>query len=398
MGKTAASGGEFLPEETFVMSETRITRGEFLRGGAGLAAGTLLGTVVAPVAAACQATCPAGGQCQGSQFHGVGKVSLRPYQTLCIFCCLGETGAAPKEGKLHEAVEAIRKNPDLPLTLSCNAGDVYVYQDPGTAEDTPEGRDYNRKRDLDILQTLSLAPGTTLPARVVLKHVLKRVTTTQGVCGYRQVTSNAWKGCPKAASGFYEKACKQGIEAVIPRRTKEEMAKEKELSVKSLYDAKEATIKPHILLCSISQYGGGLRPPYKEDNLPELLDVMLHKNPDLVIRFARGADWAMCAPCPNRVPGLNSCVTGPVGTGGLYGELKDLNVLQRLGLTFDDKMKARELYKLIFEKIPTLSGVCALTNHENPKESLWWDPCGGRSDPCPNYAKGIAALKKEMSL
>jgi hypothetical protein len=105
----------------------------------------------------------------------------------------------------------------------------------------------------------------------------------------------------------------------------------------------------------------------------------------------------MCAPCPSRVPGLNACVCGPIGNGGLYNELKDLNVLQRLELTYATKMRARELYKLIFEKITTVAGVCALANHDNPPDSLWWDPCGGQPNPCPSYQKGRDMLMKELT-
>ncbi len=53
--------------------------------------------------------------------------------------------------------------------------------------------------------------------------------------------------------------------------------------------------------------GRGTRPPYKADNLLELLDLILHKNPDLLAALARQADWPMCAPCPARVPKLNGC-------------------------------------------------------------------------------------------
>ena len=231
---------------------------------------------------------------------------------------------------------------------------------------------------------------------MLLGHVLKKIPTVAGLCAYETATSAAWKGCPKAKSGSYEKGRGKGVKAVIPPRTEEEMAKEKAASTKKLYQAKEVTVRPHILVCAVSQYGGGTRPPFKPDNLPELLDVILHKNPDLVISFARGADWQMCAPCPSRVAGLNACVCGPIGNGGLYNELKDLNVLQRLGLTFASKMKARELYRLLLDKIPTLAGVCALTNGDNPSESLWWDPCGKTSNPCPNYAKGREMLIKEF--
>lgn len=378
------------------MNQPKMTRGEFLRGGSCAAAGAILSNMILPQAASCQGPCGAATPAKPVACTGLGNITLRPYQVLCIFCDLGEKGVLPKEGPLASAAEAIRKNPDIPLTLCANAGDVFVYQDPGTAQDTPEGSDYNRKRDLDVLQRLGLAPGTTLPARILLRYALAKIPTVAGLCSYETATCTAWKGCPKAASGAYEKGRAKGVNALIPPRSEEDMAREKAASVKKLYQAQEVTVRPHILVCAVSQYGGGTRPPFKPDNLPELLDVILHKNPDLVIRFARGADWMMCAPCPSRVPGLNACVCGPIGSGGLYNELKDLNVLQRLGLTFESKMKARELYRLLLDKIPTPAGVCALVNHDNPAQSLWWDPCGKTSTPCPSYAKGREALLKAL--
>ena len=124
---------------------------------------------------------------------------LRPFQALCVVCSTGEGDGAPKDEKLEAIGATVRGNPDIPVTLRCNAGDVYVYQDPGADEDTPEGADFNRKRDLDILQKLDLAPGSTLPARTLFNAVLKTVTTVAGVCSYDAVTSDAWRGCPKAA-------------------------------------------------------------------------------------------------------------------------------------------------------------------------------------------------------
>jgi hypothetical protein len=378
------------------MSKPKITRGEFLRGGSCAAAGAILGNMVLSDAAPCQGPCGAAAPAKPGACPALGKITLRPYQLLCIYCAVGEKGSLPKEGPLAQAVKTIQANPDIPVTLCCNAGDVFVYQDPGTAEDPPEGSDYNRKRDMDVLQRLGLPPGVTLPARILLGSVLKKIPTVAGLCACEKPASAAWKGCPKAASGAYEKGRAKGVKAVIAPRSEQEMAKEKAASTKKLYQAKEVTVRPHILVCAVSQYGGGIRPPFKADNLPELLDVILHKNPDLVIRFARGADWMMCAPCSSRVPGLNACVCGPCGNGGLYNELKDLNVLERLGLTFASKMKARDLYRLLLEKIPSVAGVCALPNHDNPAESLWWDPCGSKSNPCPNYAKGREKLIKEL--
>jgi hypothetical protein len=329
---------------------------------------------------------------------GCPAMALRPFKLLCLVCSLGED-AAPRDPDLKRIFEAIRKEPDTPITLHCNAGDVYVYQDPGRKDDSPEGGHYNRKRDLDILQQIDLAPGSTLPARTLLKRLLLRITSVAGLCGYGNVTSDAWKVCPKAQSGHYEAGRRKGINALVPPRSEGDMQRDKQQSLRELYAAKEVRVRPHILLCSICQYAGGVRPPFKEDNLPELLELVLKKNPDVLIKLVQGADWMMCAPCPSRVPELNGCVCGQIGSGGLYNELKDLNVLQRLGLSMGTTMKARDLYRLILERIPTDAGVCALENRQNPPFSIWWDPCGDPKRPRPSaYQKGVEMLRREFGL
>jgi len=171
---------------------------------------------------------------------------------------------------------------------------------------------------------------------------------------------------------------------------------EKKKSIEALANAKEVTIRPHILLCAVCQYGGGTRPPYKEDNLPELLDLILHKNPDVLIKFARGADWMICAPCPARVPQLNACVN-VLGSGGLSNEKRDLDMLQVLGLTFGTSMKARELFGLIFQRIPSTQPIC---RRDNPCPSVWWDGCGESNlkEGNANYEKGRKELMEKLGL
>jgi hypothetical protein len=98
----------------------------------------------------------------------------------------------------------------------------------------------------------------------------------------------------------------------------------------------------------------------------------------------------MCAPCPSAIRKLNACVCGPNGSGGLYNELKDLNVLQKLGLTYGTTMNAKELFKLVFDRIPTITGTCALKGN-SPPHSVWWDPCSQLTLPS-NYEKGREIL------
>jgi hypothetical protein len=319
---------------------------------------------------------------------------VRPYQLLCIVCSLGEGDSVLKDTQLKELLDRIRNNPDMPVALRCNAGDEFFYQDPGTKDDSSEGPEFNRKRDMDILQRLDLAPGSILPVRVLLGRLFKAIRSVSGICGYDTVTSEAWRGCQRAKSGCYEKGHAKGIKAIIPPRSQEAMKEDKKTSLQDMYQADTIKIRPHILLCAVAQYGGGTRPPFEPDNLPEMIQHIL-KNPETPITLVSGADWMMCAPCPSRVPESNACVCGAICSGGLYNEMKDLNVLQALGLTYGATMKAREIYKLIFERIPHTAGVCALDS-SIADLSVWRDGCGGNPVPCPNYEKGREMLMKEF--
>ncbi|MDO9465479.1 MAG: DUF1284 domain-containing protein [bacterium] len=315
---------------------------------------------------------------------------IRPYQLLCIVCSLGENDLISRNARLRKLRESVRNNPDMPVNLRCNGGGVFSYQDPGTEDDTPEGSEFNRKRDMDILQRLDLAPGSILPARVLLGRLFKAIPSVFGICGYDTVTSEAWRGCPYANSGCYEKGYSKGINAIIPPRSQEEMKEDKGISLQDMYHADTIKIRPHILLCAVSQYGDGVRPPYEPDNLPEMIQHIL-KNTETPITLVSGADWMMCASCPSRVLELNACG----GSQGLYNEMKDLNVLQALGLTYGTTMKARELYKLIFQRIPKTAGICALDN-TIADLSVWRDGCGKIPAPCPTYEKGREMLRKEL--
>jgi hypothetical protein len=330
------------------------------------------------------------------------RLTLRPYELLCTVCSLGEEGDAPVKQyeKCKKILAAVRKNPDMPITLACHAGPLYAYQEPGAKDDTPEGEEFNRKRDLDILQILGLAPGCTLPARALFKTLLMGVSTVSGLCSYGAATGKAWQGCPKAATTNYERGFEKGVGAIIPPRTAEEMAAEKKKSLEAFDKATEVPVRPHILVCAVCQYGEGLRPGYKEDNLPELLDRIIHRDPDLRLRMAPGADWMICAPCPGRNPDL-SCCTHVWGNGELDSQQRDLNMLQKTGLQFGSIMKARDLFRLIFERIGTTHGIPDICIKYNAQPSVWWDECGGclyQGNPRAKYEKGKRELMEKMKL
>jgi len=320
-------------------------------------------------------------------------ITMRPYQALCLICSPGGNGTKSLSPKLKKLLAAIKKNPDIPVTLKCNTGDVFTYQDPGHADDTPGSFEFNRKRDLDILYKINMFPGVTVPARILLHRLFDNITTTTGLCGYGSKTSSAWTGCPFADSGRYEKGREKGIAAIIPPRGKKEMMRDKKKSLKAMYNAKSIRIRPHILLCSVCQIGQGIKPPYAEDNLPELLELII-KKPDTLITMAEGTDWMMCAPCPHRVPGPDFCIIHK-GSGGLTNQMRDLRTLQKLGLSFESTMKGRDLFKLIFQKIKSSTDVCHI---EAIPSSLWRDPCGPLTTCSPNFINGRRILKKKLHI
>ena len=328
------------------------------------------------------------------EVRGCPSITIRPYQALCAVCSIGKGSSEPKDEKMKRLLDAVRKNSDAPVTLRCNVGDVFTFQDPGTEDDTPEGAEFNRRRDLEILQRLNFIPGVTVTARILFNRLLDRIETVSGICGYDATTSDVWKGCPMAKSGNYERGRKMGITSIIAPRSMEELEKEKKESLEAMYGARKTGIRvrPHILVCAVCQYGSGVRPPYREDNLPELLQLVL-KEPDTLITMAEGADWMMCAPCPNRAPELNACVNIK-GSGGLTNQLRDLRTLQKLGLTYGATMRAGELYKLIFERIPSTLDICRF---ESPSPSVWWDDCGARTTNNESYEKGREMLMREFS-
>ena len=324
-------------------------------------------------------------------------INVRPYQLLCMVCSLGEGHSRPPDKQLAMIVDRIRANPDVPVTIRCNAGPSFEFQNVDSGNDTCEGAEYNQKRDLDILHKLDLMPGATLPARILFMRLFDRISTVEGICGYATTTSKAWKACAKAKSGNYEKGHGLGFRAIIPARCEQEMSDEKRKSISALQTTENVNIRPHILLCAVCQYGQNVRAPFPEDNLPEFLEILFGNNPEITVTLVRDADWTMCAPCPTRNPINNSCHTGRNGSGELYCQMKDLNVLQALGLTYGTNMRARDFYKLAFEKIPDTAWVCALDNEGLLPHSVWFNACDARKTQTA-YENGRRELMKRMKL
>jgi len=282
-------------------------------------------------------------------------LSVRPYQLMCIVCKIGDGSISNSKNKrLHEILKKIRKNPGIPVVLRCNTESPYKYQNPGKEEDTPEGELFNLKRDLDIIQKLGLVPGSMRPADELFHRLFNEISSSIGICRYEETTSNVWKGCPRAKSGFYKKGHVLGVDRIIPARTEKEKAIVKKKSAKKMYASKNLLIRPHHLMCLACFYNEGNTAPIKEDNLFEAIDIM-RKNPNVPITLIPGC-CMICPPCSYYNPRTNLCVM-KIG-GGLRDDKKDLDVLQMLGLKYGDTLPAKKLYQLLFEKIPSTKLIC----------------------------------------
>ena len=315
-------------------------------------------------------------------------LKVRPYQLLCLICSFGENDSGPTDDKLKKLLAQIRESPARPIMLNCNAGDAFSYQDPGVEDDTIRGSEFDRQRDLEILHKLDLMPGAILPAKAILFRLFDKIKTVSNLCGYAETISNEWIGCTKAQKGFYEKALqnivvgnrycerdfyqllKEGKRSIINEKKEEDLDEEKKHSLAAMLKADEIRVRPHILVCAVEQYADGIRPPYETDNLPEMMQLII-KNPDIKIKLVEGADWMMCAPCPSRDPVFNACILAE-GHGGLDNQLRDLRLLRKLGLKFGQSMKARDLFRLIFERIRTTNEICTF---EGIFPSVWEDRC-----------------------
>lgn len=166
--------------------------------------------------------------------------------------CIADLG----NPRLTAILKAVRQDRTLPVALRCNVETIYRYQNPGHADDTPEGELFNGKRDLDILHMLGLVPGDARPAIDIFRRLLEKIPQARGICAYETTTSSTWQGCVQAGSGDYEKGHALGIEAIFPPRDPGEMAKAKRESAAAIYQAQPLRIRPHHLLCMSCFHGG----------------------------------------------------------------------------------------------------------------------------------------------
>ena len=309
-------------------------------------------------------------------------ISIRPYQLMCLVCrgAASDPAAYEHASRLAELAAQIKSHPEQPLTLRCNVDSVYAWQNPGHEWDTSEGELFNTKRDLDVLRKLGLVPGDTRPALELVTRLLQKIPVCRGICGFGAVTGPEWKGCRWAESGNYEAGVSRGVAALIPPRTADDKAGAKRDSCAEIKAAGRLRIRPHHLLCMTCFHGGKSElTPIAEDNVYEAI-AAIWKNPDIQVELISGP-CMVCPPCSTFNPHTGWCIGG--NGMGLRDEKKDLDTLQRLGLKYGDIRPARELYRLLFERIGATVEICGYG--DGRVESYEWSICGGAiqagSDP-----------------
>jgi len=140
---------------------------------------------------------------------------IRAHHLLCMTCYIGGSryGEPLKEDNLYEVWKKIEENPDIPITLIEGPGDCMVC--PPCYGYDPESKLCfvgcslrDRKKDLESFARLGVHPGTTLPAREILRRYNERVKTVDGVCRYEERRGFDWKNCRPHTDPCYPKGRK----------------------------------------------------------------------------------------------------------------------------------------------------------------------------------------------
>jgi hypothetical protein len=157
-----------------------------------------------------------------------GALRIRPHHLMCMACFHGggEAIAPIAADNLQEAIVAIQRNPQIPVTLvegCCMICPPCAQYDPATGLCVGGGamslRD--QKKDLDVLRRFGLAYGDTLPASELFALLFEVVRTTTEICGNGTGVETApeWRVCggAKGSAGYVKaRACGMGI---VPPRT-----------------------------------------------------------------------------------------------------------------------------------------------------------------------------------
>jgi hypothetical protein len=94
----------------------------------------------------------------------------------------------------------------------------------------------------------------------------------------------------------------------------------------------------------------------------------MRQEPDIPVTLTEGC-CMVCDPCYQYHEGEHLCYHGHI-----KNTLRDLMLLERLGLPPGATLPAREVYRLIHERLDTLKDICGWRDGTNT--APFWSPCG----------------------
>lgn len=319
---------------------------------------------------------------RGMRTDGVCKpvIILQARQLLGVVCVLGGAKCPLIEkDKAQEVLSKLKSDPTVTIRLESDADEIPHYTALSDADYAALDREavFNRKRDLDLLQRLGLAPGDTRRSRYLIELLFREVETPKGICAY---DTTGWEGCAQARSGAYESVRQKGWKAVVYDRPQEEKAEAFRRSAERVGKEGRLFIRPHHLMC-LSCWAGatGGKGTRSNDTIAQLYE-RIRKDPDVKITLVEG-NCEMCFCCDGFHPETTRCVHS---CGLIRDYKKDLDVFQKLGLMPGATLSAREILRLLYSRITSTREVCGYGN--GVVRSTEWTICGG-PDGNPGYAK-----------
>lgn len=293
-------------------------------------------------------------------------LTVRPYELMCIICKLGAGYDCNDldDTRLTKVLQAIKEDPRVPIQICGYEGNIYN----GCDKNAPEGVLFNVLRDEAILEKIGVRTWTSMNKGEIhtgfhlFSIVAERISSTLNICGFPTVTSPAWKGCPDAHSGNYEKGrnkvkplLKSFLPTFVEFKTARERAKIKKESVKKIYEAAVLQIFPSHLPYIIAHYGLCLHAeswkPLAIDNMMEVGDAM-RRNPEVKVQLIPH-HCMLCPPCTAYDPGgAGLCRVKRLNMKA--SEMQGLfhaRILQTIGVEFYESVPAAKLLRMTFDRM-----------------------------------------------
>lgn len=302
--------------------------------------------------------------------------NVRAHHLLCAACVRGGCKTPPAgRAAIDRLLKVLWSCPHVPLAIRAEQH----VAGPRQADHA------GRRKDLDVCRLLGLFPNTVLSAFHAYSILFSRQPTLQGLCRGMSGDPVTWPECPHARAGYYEKIAGvpnlplrnqfmrgdklagKGIWALVCPRSRAEMrAAKRKSSAFIANQAERLLIRANHTLCILCTRTA--TKPLIEDNLVELRRKM-EANPEIPITLVEGCDM-VCDPCPVYHVGERTC-----HSKNPKNLLRDLRLLEQLGLPPGATLPARELYRRLFDRIHTLREVCAWG--DGSCHAPFWAPCGG---------------------